>query len=176
MWIFGYGSLIFRPSFPYEERREAWLRGWSRRFWQGSMDHRGVPEAPGRVVTLVPEPGARCWGVAYRIAAEHVEQVLAHLDVREQGGYERHQVLLETRAFESFEALVYVAGPSNPCYLGPAPLEEIAAMVRSASGPSGSNRDYVQGLAQALAHANEHDAHVAELVRLLEVSPPAPGA
>lgn len=167
MWIFGYGSLIFRPSFPYEERREAWLRGWARRFWQGSTDHRGVPSAPGRVVTLVPEPGARCWGVAYRIATEHVEQVLTHLDFREQGGYERHQVLLETREASTFEALVYVAAPSNPHYLGPATLEEIAAVVRSAQGPSGSNREYVQRLAEALAQANEQDAHVAELMRLL---------
>jgi cation transport regulator ChaC len=167
MWIFGYGSIIFRPSFPYEERREAWLWGWARRFWQASTDHRGVPEAPGRVVTLVPEPGERCWGVAYRLAPERVEQVLAQLDFREKGGYERHQVLLETRESSTFEALVYLASPSNPNYLGPAPLEEIAAVVRSAHGPSGSNRDYVQRLAEALAEANEQDAHVAELVRLL---------
>jgi cation transport protein ChaC len=167
MWIFGYGSLIFRPSFPFEERREAWLRGWARRFWQGSTDHRGVPEAPGRVVTLVPEPGARCWGVAYRLAPERVEEVLAHLDFREQGGYERHFVQLETREPPSLEALVYLAGPTNPHYLGPATLEEIAAVVRSAHGPSGSNRDYVQKLAEALAQAGEQDAHVTELVRLL---------
>jgi glutathione-specific gamma-glutamylcyclotransferase len=167
MWIFGYGSLIFRPSFPYEERREAWLRGWARRFWQGSTDHRGVPEAPGRVVTLVPEPGARCWGMAYRIATERVEEVLAHLDFREQGGYERHLVGLETRESLSLEALVYVAGPSNPQYLGPATLEAIAAVVRSAQGPSGSNREYVLRLAEALTQAGEHDAHVMELMRLL---------
>ena len=167
MWIFGYGSLIFRPSFPYEERREAWLRDWSRRFWQGSTDHRGVPEAPGRVVTLVPEPGARCWGVAYRIAAERVDEVLAHLDWREQGGYERHRVQLETHDGRVLEALVYLAGPSNPHYVGPSTVEEIAAVVRSAHGPSGSNLEYVQRLAEALAQAGEQDAHVTELVRLL---------
>ncbi|MDY7233270.1 gamma-glutamylcyclotransferase [Hyalangium rubrum] len=168
MWIFGYGSLIFRPSFPFEERREAWLRDWARRFWQGSTDHRGTPEAPGRVVTLVPEPGARCWGVAYRIASERVEEVLAHLDYREQGGYERHWVRLETRESPPpSEALMYVAGPTNPLYLGPSALEEIAAVVRSAHGPSGPNRDYVRLLAEALAQAGEHDAHVAELARLL---------
>jgi cation transport regulator ChaC len=167
MWIFGYGSLIFRPSFPFEERREAWLRDWGRHFWQGSTDHRGVPEAPGRVVTLVPEPGARCWGVAYRIATERVEEVLTHLDFREQGGYERHRVHLETRESSLLEAVVYVAGPSNPHYLGPATLEAIAEVVRSARGPSGSNRDYVRLLAEALAQAGEHDPHVAELVRLL---------
>jgi cation transport regulator ChaC len=167
MWIFGYGSLIFRPSFPYEERREAWLRDWSRRFWQGSTDHRGVPEAPGRVVTLVPEPGARCWGVAYRIATERVEEVLTHLDFREQGGYERHRVRLETREPPELEALVYVAGPSNPHYLGPETLEVIASVVRSAHGPSGSNREYVQRLAEALAQAGEQDEHVTELLRLL---------
>jgi cation transport regulator ChaC len=167
MWIFGYGSLIFRPSFAYEERREAWLRDWARRFWQGSTDHRGMPEAPGRVVTLVPEAGARCWGMAYRIADERLEEVLVHLDFREQGGYERHLLRLETRELSLPEALVYVAGPSNPHYLGPATLEEIAAVVRSAHGPSGSNRDYVQRLAEALAEAGEDDAHVTELARLL---------
>ena len=167
MWIFGYGSLIFRPSFAYEERREAWLRDWSRRFWQGLTDHRGVPEAPGRVVTLVPEPGARCWGMAYRIAPERVEQVLTHLDFREQGGYERHMLQLETRELPIAEALVYLAGPTNPHYMGPASLEEIAAVVRTAHGPSGANRDYVRLLAEALAQAGEHDAHVTELARLL---------
>lgn len=166
MWIFGYGSLIFRPSFAFEERRAAWLRGWSRRFWQASTDHRGVPGAPGRVVTLVREESARCWGMAYRIAAERVEEVLVHLDYREQGGYERHQVEVETGE-GSLPALIYLAGPANPCYLGETPLDEIAAIVRTASGPSGSNRSYVELLAAALTAAGEHDDHVHGLARLI---------
>ena len=83
LWLFAYGSLIWRPAFPYVERQTGWVEGFARRFWQASTDHRGVPEAPGRVVTLVPEPGARCWGVAFRVAADTSEAVLETLDRRD---------------------------------------------------------------------------------------------
>jgi len=73
MWIFAYGSLIFRPAFPFVERRRAFVRGWMRRFWQGSPDHRGVPDAPGRVVTLLPSEAETCGGCAYRIEASFAE-------------------------------------------------------------------------------------------------------
>ena len=81
-WIFGYGSLLWRPDFPYLERVAALLRGRCRRFWQGSPDHRGRSDSPGRVVTLVEEPGALCWGAAYRVESGALRDVVARLDER----------------------------------------------------------------------------------------------
>jgi cation transport regulator ChaC len=85
-WIFGYGSLVWRPAFPHAERRAASVRGWARRLWQGSPDHRGVRDAPGRVLTLVPRPEALCWGVAYRVEDAARGEVLATLDARGRSG------------------------------------------------------------------------------------------
>ncbi len=168
-WIFGYGSLLWRPEFPHLEQRPAFVRGWTRRFWQASTDHRGVPSRPGRVVTLVPEPGAVCWGMGYRLDPEQLDGVLATLDWRERGGYQRHDValLFEHDATQGEPGLMYVATPANPNYVGPRELSEIACQVRSAHGPSGANLDYVLRLADALRRMAAEDVHVFALERLL---------
>lgn len=175
LWIFGYGSLVWRPAFRFERQQPGYIVGWARRFWQGSTDHRGVPEAPGRVVTLVAAPGARCWGMAYQVAEEHLEEVLATLDHREQGGYARHEVPLylagedhaPAHGGRERSALVYVATPENPNYLGPAPLPDIARQVLGARGPSGPNVEYVLRLAEALTALGAEDDHVSDLARLI---------
>ena len=172
-WIFGYGSLVWRPAFAWRERRPAWVEGFARRFWQGSTDHRGRPGAPGRVVTLIEEAGARCWGTAYRLEPEVAAGVLADLDHRERGGYERREVRLRLPEGEPAEAagVLYLAGTRNPNYLGAAPLPDIAAQVRGAEGPSGSNLEYVLRLADALRAIGANDPHVFALERLLRDSP-----
>jgi cation transport regulator ChaC len=162
-WIFGYGSLIWRPSFAFAEQRPALLRGWARRFWQGSTDHRGVPGAPGRVVTLVEAPGVACRGMAYRVHASEAEAVLAQLDHRERGGYSRRGIDLELDGLGHGPGFAYVAALENPNYLGPAPLGEIAAQIAGAHGPSGANREYVLRLADALRALGADDPHVFEL-------------
>lgn len=167
-WIFGYGSLVWRPDFPHAEAQPAVIDGWTRRFWQGSTDHRGVPGAPGRVVTLLPEDGARCWGRAFRVADTESETVLARLDYREKGGYRLEEVVLHFNdASGTQDGVVYIATPDNPNYLGPAPLPDIAAQVRVSRGPSGDNVEYVLRLAEALRAIGADDPHVFALAALL---------
>lgn len=168
LWVFGYGSLMWRPGFRHRERRPARAEGWARRFWQGSTDHRGVPGAPGRVVTLLPQTGAHCWGMAFRVDPELRPRVLAELDHRERGGFER--IVLEVYLADHgprVAALSYVAFEDNPNYLGPAPLDALAAQVRRSRGPSGSNVEYVLELARALRGLAVADSHVFDLAERL---------
>jgi cation transport protein ChaC len=176
LWVFGYGSLVWRPAFPYADRQPAFLAGWARRFWQGSTDHRGVPGAPGRVVTLVGDAAEACWGVAYRVAPGDRRRVLAQLDHREKGGYERLAVELGLRTGRAVSGLTYLATARNPNYLGPAPLEQIAEQVRRSAGPSGPNHEYVTRLADALRSLGASDDHVFSLERLLASQPTDQGS
>ena len=164
-WVFGYGSLIYKVDFPYLERATASIRGWERRFWQGSHDHRGTPCAPGRVVTLIPSGGAICRGVAYLIEPG----IFEHLDHREKNGYERYTVpiYLDDSAVEQVAGVIYVAAADNHAYLGPAELTELAAHIADSHGPSGSNTDYVLQLAEALRGLGDYDPHVHALEALL---------
>jgi len=169
VWIFGYGSLMWRPDMVFKERRPARIQGWVRRFWQGSHDHRGVPQAPGRVVTLVEAPGESCAGVAYLIERRIADDTFARLDFREKNGYERHRVGLTFDDGSGARGVAYVAARGNHAYLGPAPMDDIVAQVRTAAGPSGSNADYVLALAAALRTLGMDDTHVFELAQRLIV-------
>jgi glutathione-specific gamma-glutamylcyclotransferase len=167
IWVFGYGSLIWRPDIEYLEVRVVRLDGWMRRFWQGSHDHRGVPQAPGRVVTLLQRPGESCGGVAYRISATVAASVFAELDYREKNGYVRRDVQLQCVDGNEFAAIVYIATERNFAYLGPAPAAQIAAQIVASAGPSGRNIDYLLELAQALRKLDLEDPHVSELEQLV---------
>lgn len=157
VWLFGYGSLIYKADFPYIQRRPAKIHGWLRRFWQGSHDHRGTPEAPGRVATLIEAPDAVCAGMAYEVTPD----VFAHLDHREKNGYLRFFTEFEwLDGSGSVTGLVYVAGPDNEAFLGEASEADIAAHIARSQGPSGPNDEYLLKLADALRDLGEHDAHV----------------
>ena len=173
LWVFGYGSLVWRPAFAYAEKRAGLIRGYSRRFWQGSTDHRGTPRDPGRVVTLVPAEASHCWGMAYRVSSDQRASVLANLDYRERGGFSREQVEVRFapgRAADRVTALVYIATDRNPNYLGPASEIEIANQIRTSHGPSGPNREYALRLAGALREIGADDDHVFAVAALLEES------
>ena len=162
-WLFGYGSLIWRPGFPHHEARVARVDGWVRRFWQGSHDHRGLPDAPGRVVTLVPEPDGHVEGLAFRMDDDAA--IFERLDHREKNGYGLTGVVLRFRDGSATDGCVYIAPRDNHAFLGPASLEAMAAQVTRCAGPSGTNLDYVLRLADALRGHDIDDPHVFALER-----------
>ncbi|KAJ6848281.1 gamma-glutamylcyclotransferase 2-3 [Iris pallida] len=171
MWVFGYGSLIWKAGFNYDGKLFGCIKGYRRVFYQGSTDHRGTPEFPGRTVTLEPLDGQVCWGVAYKVSGEENEKIaLSYLEVREKQ--------YDTKVYLDFYTdpnsiipevtgvLVYVASPDkriNENYLGPAPLEEMAKQIVQAEGPSGPNRDYLFQLEEALNQLGCEDTHVRDL-------------
>ena len=164
IWLFGYGSLIHKVDFAFLHSENAYIEGYERRFWQGSHDHRGTPESPGRVLTLTPSPGSFCFGRAFKVTHD----VFDHLDHREKNGYLRDQVSINLAGKKQVQGLVYMATPDNAAFLGEASIDEIAKQINHSSGPSGHNRDYVFDLADALRDNNESDEHVFAVERAIK--------
>jgi cation transport regulator ChaC len=168
VWLFGYGSLIYLVDFPYLEAKPASIQGWSRRFWQGSHDHRGTEINPGRVVTLIEDKGAVCGGIAYLVEAE----VFSHLDEREKNGYLRFSTEMTFDDGSHASGLIYIAAPDNEAWLGKASELEIAKQICGACGASGANSDYLLDLAVALRDLGFQDQHVFDIethiVQILE--------
>ena len=150
VWLFGYGSLIYLVDFPCIESCSASIRGWSRRFWQGSHDHRGTPEFPGRVVTLIESTNEHCHGMAFRLPVAEATDIIKDLDYREKGGYDKTELSLTLKDGRKVVGVTYIAYPKNPNYLGDSPLEDIARQISFSTGPSGSNKEYILELHTAL--------------------------
>jgi cation transport regulator ChaC len=106
--------------------------------------------------------------MAYRVSASVADATLKALDHREKAGYER---VLARLNFSSGavvdEVLFYVASEGNPNFVGAQDDEEILSVIRKAHGPSGSNREYLVRLGEALRELKVEDQHVARLVALL---------
>ncbi|EDO40292.1 predicted protein [Nematostella vectensis] len=147
IWVFGYGSLIWKPDFTYERSVVGHIRGFERKFWQGSVWHRGNEETPGRVVTLEEHLEGQVWGVAYKVSGEDIDTALGRLNKREiaLGGYELHNLTFypQDQSLEPFNALLYAATPENSLYFGKETPEKLALQIVSAHGVSGPNVEYL---------------------------------
>ncbi|XP_070577929.1 glutathione-specific gamma-glutamylcyclotransferase 1-like [Ptychodera flava] len=174
LWIFGYGSLTWKPNFEFSSHRYGHIDGFARRFWQGSVTHRGTPDTPGRVATLVKSDKEECWGTAFEVRGE--EQIigaLQHLRIREgvQGGYEACYVRFQPIDDSStpMQVLVFIAVPENSLFLGWAELSTMAREIAAAGGASGPNCEYVFELAEYMRKTfpGVWDDHLFELEALV---------
>ena len=170
LWVFGYGSLIWRPGFVFVERRLARLSGWRRSFCMTSIHYRGTPEAPGLVLALDRAPGAVCEGLAFRVEAADADGVLAYLREREliSSAYEETRLPVTLDDGAEVEALAYVVDPHHPQYAGGLSLDEQAAVIRRAEGSTGSNLDYLLYTLEGLAALGIHDADLARIGEMVK--------
>jgi len=172
-WVFGYGSLIWRPGFDYLERLPAKLTGLHRALCVYSFVHRGTPEQPGLVLGL--DRGGACRGVAYSVDVRRQDEIVAYLREREQvtSVYLEtfRRVTLLTPEERQVRALVYCVDRSHAQYAGRLSLDAQAHLVRQGHGRSGNNRDYVLSTVEALEALGCRDRDLHLLAQRLHGAP-----
>jgi glutathione-specific gamma-glutamylcyclotransferase len=167
VWVFGYGSLIWRPEFDFLERRKATLRGHHRALCLWSRVNRGTPETPGLVFGL--DRGGSCQGMVYRLHGHAVRERFTALWQREMstGSYLPRWLNCATDD-GPVRALVFIMNRASPAYIAALPDAEVLAIVRRASGKYGPCTEYVTQTSHALKDAGIHDLKLQRLTRLLE--------
>jgi cation transport protein ChaC len=169
LWVFGYGSLMWRPGFEFLERVPARLIGEHRALCVYSFVHRGTPEKPGLVLGL--DRGGACRGAAFRVAAKHRAATVNYLREREQVTSVYREVMrsvwLENEPRQRVSALAYVVDRGHVQYAGRLSLAEQVRHVQQGHGQSGNNRDYVLATVGAIEAAGFRDAPLHQLAQML---------
>jgi glutathione-specific gamma-glutamylcyclotransferase len=163
LWVFGYGSLMWRPGFAYQERHRAHLHGYHRSLCIFSHVHRGTPDAPGLVLGL--DRGGRCRGVAFRVAAADRMATIAYLRAREQitGVYLERHVNVRLDDGRRVRALTYVANRDHAQYAGRLPPHDLLRLIKQGVGISGANPDYVRSTHAHLIEIGVSDPTLARI-------------
>ena len=167
-WVFGYGSLMWRPGFAFVDRRRATLHGRRRAFCIYSVHHRGVPERPGLVLGLASGGAVR--GAAYRVEGRDWQEVLAYLREREQPTETYVQANVAPRLSDgrTIEALAFLSDRKHPQWAGALSLEAQAALIAGATGLSGRNSDYLRDLVAHLRAEGIVDPAMESLLAMVE--------
>jgi cation transport protein ChaC len=168
LWVFGYGSLMWRPGFPFAERRHAHLHGYHRSLCVFSHVHRGTPGNPGLVMGL--DRGGRCHGVAFRVEAHEAEATVHYLREREQATavYLERRLPVRLDDGRKVAALAYVADKAHEQYAGRLSFDEVLRLVRQGEGVSGRNPDYVRSTHEHLLGMGVVDQLLERIVMALD--------
>jgi cation transport protein ChaC len=165
LWIFGYGSLMWKPGFAFRERTGAFLAGRHRALCVWSRVWRGTEARPGLVLGL--DRGGACRGIAYRVVEAEAEATLAYLDARERVTevYHRRTVMLRLADGARVAAETYVVDRTHPQYAGRVAPEEAARIIRDCAGEGGTNLDYLENTLRHLDELGLADGPLHELAR-----------
>ena len=163
-WVFGYGSLMWNPGFPHIDAQSATLDGYHRAFCIYSHHHRGTHEQPGLVLGL--DQGGQCQGMAFRVAPQAWEEVVAYLDERELIGYAYQTAQLPVTLADGKGVTVhtYVADRDHPHFAGDLGVADSAHLIEQAVGIAGTNRDYAVNVIRELESHGYPDVHLHELL------------
>ena len=169
LWVFGYGSLMWRPGFDFIEQVPARLIGEHRALCVYSFDHRGTPEKPGLVLGL--DRGGACRGIAFRVRDTQRHATIEYLRSREQTTNVYREVMrsvwLDNEARGRVSALAYVVDRGHVQYAGRLTLAEQLHYVRQGHGRSGANRDYVLSTVKAIEAEGFRDPQLHQLAAML---------
>ena len=167
-WVFGYGSLIWRPGFPHKQARPAMLHGFHRRFCVYSHRYRGTPDCPGLVLGLTR--GGSCRGVAYKVPAAEGEAVMDYLYEREMvlGVYDPTWLKLRLDTGETVRAAGFVVDPSHKQYAGRLSYDDMARLILQGEGKGGTCLEYLRNTVQHLEALDMHDHALHRLLREVE--------
>jgi cation transport protein ChaC len=174
LWVFGYGSLMWRPGFEFIEQVPARLIGEHRALCVYSFDHRGTPEKPGLVLGL--DRGGACRGIAFRVAAKRRDATVDYLRGREQTTNVYREVMrsvwLEDEARRRVSALAYVVDRGHVQYAGRLTPAEQLRYVQQGHGRSGNNRDYLLATVKSIEAQGFRDAQLHQLALMLHDETP----
>jgi cation transport protein ChaC len=164
-WVFGYGSLMWRPGFPFEEYHLATVRGYHRSLCVYSYVHRGTPERPGLVLGL--DRGGSCKGIAFRVCDGLGGETIAYLRAREQVTMVYKEVFLRATLNDgrTVTALTYAVDRSHEQYAGALTLLDLEKFVAQGMGISGRNPEYVINTYEHMTGLGITDAKLAALTR-----------
>ena len=167
-WMFGYGSLMWRPGFDYVERRASRLYGRRRAFCIYSVHHRGTYQRPGLVLGLAPGGSVR--GAAYRVERAKWPDVYAYLREREQPTETYFEACAPVRLDDGRKAnaLIFLSDRGHPQWAGDLTLEQQAALIAGSTGLSGRNIDYLRDLVEHLREEGIVDHCMETLLRMVE--------
>jgi len=166
-WVFGYGSLMWNPGFPYQEVQRAEADGWHRSLCIYSHHYRGTKERPGLVMGL--NPGGSCCGMAFLVHGNNTDAAYRYLVGREQRckSYDEKRIPLTLADGSKVRALVFASNPGHEMFAGDLAVPEIAQIVSCACGIAGTNRAYLTNTMDSLRELRICEPKLEEVLREL---------